>query len=135
MMTYDPQVAQRNADWGASENVYDLATNLQISGCISQETRTMRSAHRYFIRLKRTYNGTDSGPPTPNTAKPQHLLRHCGLAAVYGTQKYSHVAVSKPACQQPPRRRHFCIEDLGVSDLPAHHLAVAISVSKSLLSS
>jgi hypothetical protein len=55
-MTYDPQVVQRNADWGASENVYDLATNLQISGCISQETRTMRSAHRYFIRLKRTYN-------------------------------------------------------------------------------
>ena len=38
-MTYDPQVAQRNADWGASENVYDLATNLQISGCISQETK------------------------------------------------------------------------------------------------
>ena len=34
--------------------------------------------------------------PTPSQA--QHLVRHCGLAAVQGTQKYSPIAVSKSVC-------------------------------------
>src|SRR5947207_11867900 len=65
------------------------------------------------LELVNLCNGTDSGPPTCNTAKPQHLLRHRGLAAVQATQKYSHVAVTKPACLPT------------TSPLPANHLTVA----------
>jgi hypothetical protein len=36
----------------------------------------------------------DSGPPIPNTAKPQHLLRYCGLTAVYAVAKRSECIIN-----------------------------------------
>src|SRR3989440_4022829 len=45
----------------------------------------------------RCITGNDSGPPSWQHRQAQHLLRHCGLPAVQATQKYSHVAVIKPA--------------------------------------
>src|SRR5437868_14454967 len=91
-----------------------IVVGLPWDGC---ETRLRTTAASNAETWKqRQATGTDSGPPTCNTAKPQHLLRHRGLAAVQATQKYSYVAVIKPACL------------LTTSPLPANYLAVAISV-------
>src|SRR5436189_5077679 len=67
--------------------------------------------------------------PLGNTAKPNTYYvtvanLQCKPHRNIATQPYQNL----PACQ-PPRRRHFCIEDLGVSTLPA----LAISIPKSLL--
>ena len=65
--------------------------------------------------------GMNSGPPTSNTAQPQHLRDSTGRQAysfvsestIYSVMKYPHNMLVYPR----PHRRSFCIEDLGVSIL------------------
>ena len=54
--------------------------------------------------------------------QPQHLVRHCGLAAVQGTQKCSYIAVSNSTCLQLSCRCYFCIEDFGIDIKSAYLL-------------
>src|SRR5436853_7002186 len=54
----------------------------------------MSGTQRYLLEIW----GMTRDHPFATPPKPQHPLHHCGLAAVQATQKYSHVAVTKPAC-------------------------------------